>query len=168
MDPEKIDEKTIVVFHEKVIRRIWIDDKWFFSVVDIIGALTESVNPRDYWYRLKQREKGSIGIELSTFCRQLKLPFSDGKSYETECADTERVFGIIQSIPSKKAEPFKRWPSKVVYERIQEIDDPEMAQRRMKELYRQKEYSEEWIETIPKTITLLNSMNITKSGGLQA
>jgi hypothetical protein len=119
MNPEKNDEKALVVFQGKAIRRIWIDDKWFFSVVDIIGALTESVNPRDYWYRLKQREKGSSGIELSTFCRHLKLPAEDGKMRLTDCANTESIFRIIQSIPSKNAEPFKRWLARVGYDRIQ-------------------------------------------------
>lgn len=158
MDPEKNDEKALVVFQGKAIRRIWIDDKWFFSVVDIIGVLTDSVNPRDYWYRMKKREQKFSGIELSTFCRQLKLPSSDGKSYETECADTERVFRIIQSIPSKNAEPFKRWLAKVGYERIQEIEDPELAQRRMKELYREKGYSEEWIEKRVRGISVRDEL----------
>lgn len=148
MDPERIDEKAMVVFQGKSIRRIWFEDKWFFSVVDIIEALSDSVNPRDYWYRMKKREMASSRIELSTFCRQLKLPSSDGKSYETDCASTESIFRIIQSIPSKNAEPFKRWLAKVGYERIQEIEDPELAQKRMKEIYRQKGYSEEWIEII--------------------
>ncbi len=158
MDLEKNDEKALVVFQGKAIRRIWIDDRWFFSVVDIIGVLTDSVNPRDYWYRMKKREQKLSGIELSTFCRQLKLPSSDGKSYETECADTERVFRIIQSIPSKNAEPFKRWLAKVGYERIQEIEDPELAQRRMKELYRQKGYSEECLEKRVRGISVRDEL----------
>ena len=106
-----------------------------FSVVDIIGALTDSVNPNDYWYRLKKREKESSYVELSTFCRLLKLKSGDGKEYETDCADIEGLFRIIQSITSKKAEPFKRWLAKVGYERVQEIENPELAQERMKSLY---------------------------------
>ncbi len=124
----------IIVFKDKAIRRKLIGDKWFFSVVDVVGALTDSVDSKDYWYRLKVREKESSGIELSTFCRQLKLKSGDGKEYETDCADTEGIFRIIQSIPSKKAEPFKRWLAKVGYERIQEIENPELAQERMKKL----------------------------------
>ena len=140
------EETHIAIFNGKTIRRKLIEDKWFFSVVDIVSALTESENPRDYWYRLKVREKESSEIELSTFCRQLKLKSGDGKEYETDCADTEGIFRIIQSIPSKKAEPFKRWLAKVGYERIQEIENPELAQDRMKELYEKKGYSKDWID----------------------
>ncbi|MEK6928298.1 MAG: Bro-N domain-containing protein [Nanoarchaeota archaeon] len=141
------DELTdIAIFNGKAIRRKLIGDKWFFSVVDVVRALTESENPRDYWYRLKVREKESSEIELSTFCRQLKLVSSDEKEYETDCADIEGMFRIIQSIPSKKAEPFKRWLAQVGYERVQEIENPELAQERMKKLYELKGYSKEWIE----------------------
>ena len=107
----------IVVFGAKRIRRTWHEEQWFFSVVDIVGALTDSPNPRDYWYRMKRREKESSGVELSTLCRQLKLTSADGKSYKTDCVNTEAAFRIIQSIPSPKAEPFKRWLAKVGYER---------------------------------------------------
>lgn len=141
-----MEEKKIIVFNGKNIRRIWQEDKWFFSVVDIVGALTDSDNPRNYWHMLKIREKGSSGIELSTNCVQLKLIAEDNKLRETDCADTEGIFRIIQSIPSKKAEPFKRWLAKVGYERIQEIENPELAQERMKNLYEQKGYSKEWID----------------------
>ena len=136
----------IAIFNGKAIRRKLVNNKWFFSVVDVVGALTESVNPRDYWYKLKTREQESSGIQLSTFCLQLKLTSSDGKEYETDCADTEGMFRIIQSIPSKKAEPFKRWLAKVGYERIQEIENPELAQERMKDIYEQKGYSKGWID----------------------
>src|SRR3989338_10953947 len=102
-----IDEKKLVVFQDKKIRRIWHENEWYFSVVDVVGALTDSTDAKDYWYRLKQREKESSEIELSTFCRQLKLKASDGKRYITDCANTKSLFRIIQSIPSKKAEPFK-------------------------------------------------------------
>lgn len=111
----------------------------------IIEVLTDSTNPRNYWSMLKKREF-KHGVELSTFCVQLKLPSHDGKFYETDCASTESLFRIIQSIPSKKAEPFKLWLAKVGYERVQEIEDPELAQKRMKELYREKGYSDNWIE----------------------
>ena len=93
---------ALVVFQDKKIRRIWHGNEWYFSVVDVIAALTESTDPRDYWYRLKKREKES-GVELSTNCRQLKLPSSDGKFYETDCANTKNMFRIIQSIPSPKS-----------------------------------------------------------------
>ncbi len=140
-----MEETHIAIFNGKAIRRKLIEDKWFFSVVDIVGALTDSENPRNYWKVLKHRlnEEGS---EVVTFCNQLRLKSGDGKEYETDCADTEGIFRIIQSIPSKKAEPFKRWLAKVGYERVQEIENPELAQERMKKLYELKGYSKDWIE----------------------
>ena len=134
------------MFQDKKIRRIWHGNEWYFSVVDVVEALTDSSDAKDYWYRLKKREQESSGVELSTFCRQLKLPSTDGKYYETDCANTESIFRIIQSIPSPKAEPFKLWLATVGYERIREIEDPELAQQRMKQLYEQKGYSPQWIE----------------------
>lgn len=142
----KGDETHIAIFNGKSIRRKFVGGKWLFSVVDVVGILAESNKPRDYWYRLKQRELESSGVELSTFCRQLKLKSGDGKEYETDCADTESIFRIIQSIPSKKAEPFKRWLAKVGYQRVQEIENPELAQERMKRLYELKGYSKDWID----------------------
>ena len=131
---------ALVVFQDRKIRKIWHNNRWHFSVVDVVEALTDSTDAKDYWYRLKKREMESGGIELSTFCRQLKLPSADGKYYLTDCANTKNMFRIIQSIPSKKAEPFKMWLAKVGSERVQEIEDPELAQERMKELYEQKGY----------------------------
>ncbi|MBT1076149.1 BRO-N domain-containing protein [Geobacter grbiciae] len=139
-------ETKLVVFQSKEIRRLLVDNAWFFAVVDVIAALTDSDKPRDYWYRMKKREIDSSGVELSTFCRQLKLESSDGKKYLTEMASTEGLFRIIQSIPSPKAEPFKRWLAKVGYERVQEIEDPELATKRTRELYKAKGYSDAWIE----------------------
>src|SRR3989338_2729440 len=139
------ENKHLVVFQDKKIRRIWHNDEWWFSVVDVVEVLTESSNPRNYWSMLKARE-AEQGIELSTNCVQLKLPSSDGKSYETDCANTQSLFRIIQSIPSPKAEPFKQWLAKVGYERVQEIENPELSMERMKEVYRLKGYSDEWIE----------------------
>ena len=138
-------EKALVVFQDKKIRRIWHKNEWFFSIIDVIEALTDSSNPRNYWSMLKKREL-EHGIELSTFCVQLKLPASDGKSYETDCANTKSLFRVIQSIPSRKAEPFKLWLAKVGYERVQEIENPELAQERMKDIYEQKGYSKSWID----------------------
>ena len=146
--------KGLVVFQDKKIRRIWLSNQWYFSVIDIVYTLTESVDAKDYWYRLKQREVESSGIELSTFCRQLKLPAEDNKLRLTDCANTESIFRLIQSIPSKKAEPFKLWLAKVGYERIQEIENPELAQERMKQIYEQKGYSKEWINQRLKTIEI--------------
>ncbi len=143
---EKEDNEThIAIFNGKSIRRKLVDNKWFFSIVDIIGVLTDSPRPRKYWSDLKVKliEEGS---ELSDKIGQLKLKSGDGKEYETDCADTEGIFRVIQSIPSKKAEPFKRWLARVGYERVQEIENPELAQERMKLLYEQKGYSKDWIE----------------------
>src|SRR3989344_1803286 len=121
-----MDNKALVVFQNKKIRRIWHNNEWYFSVIDVIEALTDSSNPRNYWSMLKKRE-AEHEIELSTNCVPLKLPSSDGKSYETDCATTQSLFRIIQSIPSPKAEPFKLWLAKVGYERVQEIQNPELA-----------------------------------------
>ena len=135
----------IVVFRGGNVRRKFVDGKWFFSVVDVVGVLSESENPRNYWKVLKHR-LNKEGSELVTFCNQLKLKSGDGKEYETDCADTEGIFRIIQSVPSKNAEPFKRWLAKIGYERVQEIEDPELAQERMKKLYERKGYSKSWID----------------------
>lgn len=139
-------DKGMAVFKGKEIRRTLRDKEWWFSVVDIVSVLTDSVNPRDYWSKMKARVKTEDGAQLSTFCLQLKLGSSDGKKYETDCANTEGVFRIIQSIPSPKAEPFKRWLAKVGYERVQEIEDPELATKRTRAIYKAKGYSDDWIE----------------------
>jgi len=137
-------ENKIVVFQNKKIRRVWYDDEWYFSVVDVVETLTDSPTPRQYWGKVKDREFNEI--ELSPIWVQLKLESSDGKKYATDCANTENMFRIIQSIPSKKAEPFKQWLAKVGYERIQEIENPELAQDRAKEYYELKGYPKEWID----------------------
>jgi hypothetical protein len=139
-------DNKLVVFRGKEIRRVLEANEWMFSVVDIVAALTDSDKPRDYWYRMKRREKESSGVELSTLCRQLKIPASDGKKYLTDMVNTENAFRIIQSIPSPKAEPFKRWLARVGYERIQEIEDPELGTKRTRAMYKAKGYSDGWIE----------------------
>jgi len=140
------DKKSLVVFQDKSIRRILVDDEWFFSVIDVIAVLTDSANPRDYWFKMKKRVHSEDGFELSTICRQLKLESTDGKKYSTDCANVKGMFRIIQSIPSPKAEPFKQWLAQVGYDRVLEIENPELAQDRMKELYEQKGYPKEWID----------------------
>jgi len=136
----------IAIFKGREVRKTIYRNEWWFSVVDVVGALTDSINPRDYWFKMKIRVRTEEEIELSTICRQLKLLASDGKKYNTDCANTEGIFRIIQSIPSPKAEPFKRWLAKVGYERVQEIDDPELATKRTQRLYKLKGYPEGWIE----------------------
>ena len=136
---------ALVVFEGAKIRRIWHDEQWYFSVVDIVGALADSSIPRRYWSDLKIK-LDEEGFQLYEIIVQLKLPSPDGKYYNTDCANTESMFRIIQSIPSKKAEPFKRWLAKVGYERIQEIENPELAQDRVKDYYKLKGYPADWIE----------------------
>lgn len=139
-------ENKLILFEGKKVRRIWHDNEWYFSVVDIIAILTESKDSNDYWYRLKKRESDSGGIELSTICRDLKLIAEDGKLRETDCVNTQNALRIIQSIPSPKAEPFKLWLAKLGHERIREIENPELIQEKLRRLYEQKGYSLEWIE----------------------
>jgi len=139
-------ETKIAIFRGKQVRRTIHKNEWWFSVVDMIEALTDSKKPRDYWYRMKKREMEKARVDLSTICRQLKLESADGKYYTTDVVNTENAFRIIQSIPSPKAEPFKRWLAKVGYERVQEIEDPELATKRTKALYKAKGYSDNWIE----------------------
>ncbi|MDU5246394.1 DNA-damage-inducible protein D [Veillonella atypica] len=137
----------VKIFEGSQIRSVWDNEReeWYFSVVDVIGSLTESNNPRDYWYRVKKRMSEEERSELSTFCRQLKLKSTDGKSYKTDVADMQGIFRIIQSVPSPKAEPFKMWLAEVGKERIDEIIDPELTIDRALEGYARKGYSREWM-----------------------
>ena len=140
-------DNEIKLFEGKQVRSAWDNEKeeWYFSVVDVVAVLTDSKNPRDYWYRVKKRMSEEEKSELSTFCRQLKLTSSDGKKYETDAADMQGILRIIQSIPSPKAEPFKMWLSTVGKERIDEVIDPEQAIDRALATYLKKGYSREWI-----------------------
>ena len=137
----------IKLFEGNQIRSIWDNEQeeWYFSVVDIVGALTDSKNPRDYWYRVKKRMTEEEKSQLSTICRQLKLESSDGKMYNTDVADMQGIFRVIQSVPSPKAEPFKMWLAEVGKERLDEIVDPELTIERALETYLRKGYSREWI-----------------------
>ena len=138
-------DNKLVVFQDKKIRRLLVDDEWFFSVVDVVAALTDSLDPGAYWRKLKQRLTAE-GSQVVTFCHGLKLQAPDGKMRITDCANVKGMFRIIQSIPSPKAEPFKQWLAQVGYERVLEIENPELAQDRMKELYEQKGYPKDWID----------------------
>ncbi|MFH1648930.1 MAG: Bro-N domain-containing protein [Candidatus Woesearchaeota archaeon] len=137
-------EDRLVVFQDRKIRRIWHQGDWYFSVVDVIEVLTDSPTPRQYWGKVKEREFKEL--ELSPIWVQLKLESSDGKSYGTDCANTKSMFRIIQSVPSKKAEPFKQWLAQVGYERIEEIENPELGQNRIKEYYELNGYPKDWID----------------------
>ena len=140
-------ENNIQIFEGKKIRSVWDNEKeeWYFSVVDVVGALTDSVNARDYWYKMKKRMTDEEKSELSTICRQLKLKAPDGKMRLTDVADIQGIFRVIQSIPSPKAEPFKMWLAQVGKDRIDEITDPELTIDRALETYLKKGYSKEWI-----------------------
>ena len=142
------ENTQIKLFEEKKVRSVWEDQEqqWYFSVIDVVEVLTESVNPRDYWFKMKKRVHSEDGLELSTICRQFKMTAQDGKMRETDCANVKSLLRIIQSIPSPKAEPFKQWLAQVGYERMQEIENPELAQKRMKELYEKKGYPKDWID----------------------
>lgn len=139
-------DTKLVVFKDKQIRRAMHNGEWWFSIIDVVETLSGTDRPRKYWNDLKKKLLLDGYVELSEKIGQLKLVATDGKSYSTDCANTETMFRIIQSIPSPKAEPFKRWLAKVGYERVQEIEDPELATARTRELYRDKGYSEAWIE----------------------
>jgi len=146
-------ENKLVVFKGKEIRRTLHNNEWWFSVVDVCEVLTGSADAGAYWRKLKQRLKAE-GSEVVTFCHGLKLIAPDGKMRQTDSANTEGIFRIIQSIPSSKAEPFKRWLAKVGYERVQEIEDPELASKRTKAIYRAKGYSDAWIEKRTRGIAI--------------
>lgn len=137
-------KKDLVVFQDQKIRRIWHNDEWHYSVVDVVGVLTDSPTPRQYWGKVKDRE--FIQLELSPIWVQLKIPAEDGKLRYTDCVNTKNAFRLIQSIPSKKAEPFKQWLAQLGHERIQEIENPELAQDRVKEYYLLKGYPKDWID----------------------
>ncbi len=142
----------IIVFQEKDIRRIWHNEEWNYSVVDVIAVLTESENAGVYWRVLKKRLLKEGANEVVTNCNALKLPATDGKNYKTDCANIEVMFRLIMSIPSPKAEPFKLWLAKVGKERIDEIENPELAAARAREYYKAMGYDEAWIEMRMKSI----------------
>ena len=140
-------DTAVKLFEHQQIRAEWDSktEKWYFAIVDVVKILTDSPKPRTYWsvFKTRLRKEGS---QLATNCSQLKMKAVDGKYYNTDVADTEQLLRIIQSIPSPKAEPFKQWLAHVGYERIQEIENPELAQERMKQLYEQKGYPKDWID----------------------
>ncbi len=137
-------QKALVVFQDRKIRRIWHQDEWFYSAVDIVHILTDSPTPRQYWGKVKDRE--FLKLELSPIWVQLKMPAEDGKLRYTDCVSTKNAFRLVQSIPSPKAEPFKMWLAQLGKERIEEIENPELAQDRAKEYYELRGYPKEWIE----------------------
>ena len=150
---------SIKLFQSNQIRSVWNeeDQQWYFSIVDVVGALTNSTDGRKYWNKLKQRLKEE-GSELVTICHRLKLPAADGKMRLTDTATAKGILRIIQSIPSPKAEPFKQWLAQVGSDRIAEIENPELAQKRIRETYRAKGYSDEWIEQRIRGIAIRDTL----------
>ena len=138
---------SIKLFQDKKIRSVWdeTEQQWYFSVVDVVAALTDSVNPTDYLKKMRKRD-ASLAAYLGTNCPQVEMMTESGKRRKVLAANIKGLFRIIQSIPSSKAEPFKLWLAQVGYDRIQEIENPELAQERMKELYEQKGYPKDWID----------------------
>lgn len=148
-------ENAIQLFEDNKVRTLWdaVQEKWYFSIVDVIAVLTDSPNARKYWSVLKTRLKAE-GSQLTTNCSQLKMQSADGKFYLTDVADTEQLFRLIQSIPSPKAEPFKLWLAQIAAERLDEIQDPEITIDRALEQYLQLGYSENWINQRLKSIEI--------------
>lgn len=145
----------IAVFQESAIRRTWHNEEWWFSIIDVVGALSESNNPNRYWSDLKRKlaQEAGSGQPYEKIVR-LKLTAPDGKQRDTDCANTETLFRVIQSIPSPRAEPFKRWLAQVGYERVKEIENPELASARARELYQAKGYPQAWIEKRLRSIAV--------------
>ncbi|WP_289290863.1 MULTISPECIES: Bro-N domain-containing protein [Bacteroides] len=148
-------QNKIQLFEQKKVRTVWDDEqeKWYFSIVDVVAVLTDSPNPRKYWSVLKTRLKKE-GSELTTNCSQLKMRAADGKNYLTDVADTEQLFRLIQSIPSPKAEPFKQWMAQVASERLDQMQDPELSIEQAMTDYRRLGYSENWINQRIKSIEI--------------
>jgi DNA-damage-inducible protein D len=142
-----MEHHNLIPFDGDNIRKIWHEEQWYFSVVDTIAFLTDSVNPGNYWTVLKKREN-----QLVTVCHPLKLPSADGKNYKTDCANTEGVLRILMSVPSPKAEPFKLWLANVGKQFLDETENPEIGFERLKEIYRAKGYDDVWIENRLKSI----------------
>ena len=148
-------QNAIKIFEDRKVRSVWDAEaeKWYISIVDAVGVLTDSPDPRKYWSVLKTRLKAE-GSELTTNCSQLKMQAADGKKYLTDVADVEQLFRLIQSVPSPKAEPFKMWLAQLGRERLEEIDDPEIGIERLMEYYHRAGYSDNWINQRIKSIEI--------------
>ena len=138
-------QNKLAIFEDKKIRKVWYNDEWWFSIIDVVWALTDSVNPTDYLKKIRKRDE-ELKNYIGTNCPQVEMLTNTGKKRKTLVWNTEHIFRLIQSIPSKKAEPFKLWLAKVGYDRVKEIENPELAQERMKEIYEKKGYSKSWID----------------------
>ncbi len=162
-----IHPDKLIVFQGKDIRRSWSNDEWFYSLVDVVGVLTERANPTDYLKKMRKRDE-ELGLYLGTNCPQVEMKTSTGKLRKTLAGNTKAVFRLIQSIPSKKAEPFKQWLAQVGKERLDEIENPELAQVRMKELYEQKGFPKDWIDKRLRGIAIRQNLTDEwKSRGIE-
>lgn len=147
------EQSKIIVFQEKEIRRVWHNEEWWFSIIDVVEALTNSPQPSRYWNELRTKMQAESGNrELFANTEKLKMQSLDGKFRATDAANTQSIFRIIQSIPSPRAEPFKQWFAQVSYERVQEIENPELAAQRARQYYKDLGYSDAWIETRLKSV----------------
>ena len=159
-----MDETGLAIFDEEqaeqTIRRAWHDGRWFFSVIDIVGLLTDAPKPRQYWFDMKRRVQDEGFREVSAEIRQLKLEAPDGKQRLTDAADAETILRLVQSIPSPKAEPFKRWLARVGTERLQEMEDPALAADRLRTEYERMGYSAEWIRARLKNVVVRDDLTI--------
>jgi len=155
-------KNKMAVFQEKEIRRIWHQEEWWFAIVDVVEALSETKDVRQYIKKMRSRDP-ALNAKWGTICTPLHMVAPDGKTRATNAANTEGIFRIIQSIPSPKAEPFKAWLAKVGYERVQEIENPELAAQRLREYYQALGYSEEWIERRMQAIFRFQYRFIAKS-----
>ncbi len=147
------ENSKLILFQDKQIRRVWTDDKWFYSISDVVGVLTDSADAKAYWRKLKQREP-----QLVTICHGLKIEAADGKMRQEDCAHSEGLLRVVMSVPSPKAEPFKLWLASVGQDRLNEIENPELAAMRARELYRAKGYPDEWIEMRLKSIEVRHQL----------
>lgn len=159
------ESNAIVVFQGKNIRRIWYSGEWWFSILDIVSILTDSVDSKQYIKKMRSRDP-LLSSKWGTICTPLKLKAIDGKTRKMNCVTTEGAFRIIQSIPSSKAEPFKLWLAKVGYDRVREIENPELTQKRMKDIYISKGYPKGWIEKRVRGIAV--RMNLLMNGVIVA
>ena len=151
-----IDQKMIV-FNDRAIRRVFHKEEWWFAVADVVAVLTDSVDIKQYIKRMRSRDQ-QLNSNWGTLCTPLEMVAADGKRRAVTCANTEGIFRIVQSIPSNKAEPFKAWLAKIGYERVQEIENPELASQRTRDLYKAKGYSDAWIEKRMRGITIRDEL----------
>src|SRR5450759_4354421 len=158
MSNDKKPLTSVALFQEKTVRRVWFEDLWFFSVIDVIAILTDSDRPRKYWSDLKTKLIKEGYVEVSEKIGQLKMEAPDGKMRVTDAVDTITLLRIIQSITSPKADPFKRWLAEVGTQRLEEIENPEKAMERMRALYEEKGYPKEWIEKRMRGIAVRNEL----------